>query len=139
MGLKFLCPNCKFQPTHKSSLVIHQATHKNLVLHQKFLHLGQTSPCFDCDYQAIQKGRLVQNHKSMHMGKQNQKGQIVYVDCVNQATHKGILVPHHKYMHIGQKLKCPHIPHHHFRSYAESEHLRLLLKNKKFSLVDLVA
>ena len=73
------------------------------------------------------------------MGKQNQKGQIVYVDCDNQATHKGILVPHHKYMHIGQKLQCPHIPHHHFRSYAESEHLRLLLKNKKFSLVDLVA
>ena len=90
MGLKFPCPNCKFQPTHKSSLVIHQksvhmgsehqATHKNLVLHQEFLHLGQTFPCIDSEFQAIQKGRLVQNHTSMHMGKQNQKGQIVCVD-----------------------------------------------------------
>ena len=42
-------------------------------------------------------------------------------------------------MHIGQKIQYPHLPHHNFRSYAESEHLRLLLKNKKFSLVDLVA
>ena len=73
------------------------------------------------------------------MGKQNQKGQIVYVDCDNQATHKGILVPHHKYMHIGQKLQYQYLPHHNFRSYTESEQFRLLLKNKKFSLVDLVA
>ena len=61
MGQQFECTDCEFQATNK----------RNLVAHQKSVHVGRTLQCPDCDFQTASKESLIIHQKFVHIQRKN--------------------------------------------------------------------
>jgi hypothetical protein len=88
-------PECEYKATHK----------RNLVSHQKSVHMGQIFQCPDFEHKSTKKCRLVTHHQSMHMGKYSN------VQTAYQATQKVNLITHQKFVYMGREFQCPDCEH----------------------------